>query len=968
MEDFMETWRRLGRVRYLVLLVLACLPGLTASAAAQSESGVIVGTVRDAQGGVLPGATITLRNVESGVVRTAASESNGTYRLPGLPPGRYELTAELTGFANAAVTDLTITIGLQLQRDLTMALQSVQETVSVIAEAPVVETTQTEVAAVVTQEQIEGLPVANRLPISLALLLPGTSMNNLSGRRPTATIGAGGGNGGQMNLYYADGGMNMSNNSGQQHLEVPQSAIREFKVNISQGSAEFNAVGGVVQVATKSGTNQFHGEVFEFLRDKSLNAFDRLEKDLHDRLGEPKPDYRRHSAGVAFGGPIIRDRLHFFAAFERAKEEERAIVDTGQPQFYSALEGTFPRTYMRRAWFARVDYQVNQQQTLFWRYVTDLEHIRCEDCGGFNAANVGANVWSPRDSNLVAHTWVIGSRMLNEVRVQVPPSHLDNRNAPPGVDFWTPDRKGEFPPERFADYTGIFQFPSLTWGSNALSMNWTDRQEYRDDFSFSMGNHQLKAGGAYVRLYSPEEQGINLRTWVFDRDQFFDGSAAAMANLRNPIQFTATFPPLPRKLENHWIQGYVADQWRARPNVTVDLGLRYDNQYHSFNYHIGLEGRERLGQLVNPRSRGDHNNVAPRLGVAWDVNSNGRSVVRAAYGWYYQYVMQNQLRPELTTLLQDSVNIRNPLYPDPYGGLSPQQFVVVSAAPNVTILDDEIQNAEAKGVTVGFSQELRPNMAVHVDGVFTDVDKMTQSANINTPLSGVRPVAGWGNIVQLRSAGFHDYRAMYLRLDKRMSDRYQYMLSYTLAKETNQGPTGTITDFYNPGLDRGPGSGDRRHSFVASGSVLLPYDINLGGVWTLRSTMPFSARAGRDLNADGAAGSDYVPGTTRNQGNRGDNDAFLAAVNAWRTQNARAPIPASQLDTNEYNRVDIRASKAVTMGTRRVEFIAQVFNLFGRDNLGIAGTWQENALSDAFGRILEVQPRQQAELAVRFTF
>jgi hypothetical protein len=968
MEDFMETWRRLGRVRYLVLLVLACLPGLTASAAAQSESGVIVGTVRDAQGGVLPGATITLRNVESGVVRTAASESNGTYRLPGLPPGRYELTAELTGFANAAVTDLTITIGLQLQRDLTMALQSVQETVSVIAEAPVVETTQTEVAAVVTQEQIEGLPVANRLPISLALLLPGTSMNNLSGRRPTATIGAGGGNGGQMNLYYADGGMNMSNNSGQQHLEVPQSAIREFKVNISQGSAEFNAVGGVVQVATKSGTNQFHGEVFEFLRDKSLNAFDRLEKDLHDRLGEPKPDYRRHSAGVAFGGPIIRDRLHFFAAFERAKEEERAIVDTGQPQFYSALEGTFPRTYMRRAWFARVDYQVNQQQTLFWRYVTDLEHIRCEDCGGFNAANVGANVWSPRDSNLVAHTWVIGSRMLNEVRVQVPPSHLDNRNAPPGIDFWTPDRKGEFPPERFADYTGIFQFPSLTWGSNALSMNWTDRQEYRDDFSFSMGNHQLKAGGAYVRLYSPEEQGINLRTWVFDRDQFFDGSAAAMANLRNPIQFTATFPPLPRKLENHWIQGYVADQWRARPNVTVDLGLRYDNQYHSFNYHIGLEGRERLGQLVNPRSRGDHNNVAPRLGVAWDVNSNGRSVVRAAYGWYYQYVMQNQLRPELTTLLQDSVNIRNPLYPDPYGGLSPQQFVVVSAAPNVTILDDEIQNAEAKGVTVGFSQELRPNMAVHVDGVFTDVDKMTQSANINTPLSGVRPVAGWGNIVQLRSAGFHDYRAMYLRLDKRMSDRYQYMLSYTLAKETNQGPTGTITDFYNPGLDRGPGSGDRRHSFVASGSVLLPYDINLGGVWTLRSTMPFSARAGRDLNADGAAGSDYVPGTTRNQGNRGDNDAFLAAVNAWRTQNARAPIPASQLDTNEYNRVDIRASKAVTMGTRRVEFIAQVFNLFGRDNLGIAGTWQENALSDAFGRILEVQPRQQAELAVRFTF
>jgi carboxypeptidase family protein len=964
----MEIWRRRGRIHHLMALVLACLLGLTASAMAQGSGGVVAGTIRDAQGGALPGVSLTLRNVESGVVRAAVTEGNGTYRLPGLPPGRYELTAELPGFATAAVTDLTITIGLELQHDLTLALQTLQETVSVTAEATVVETTQTEVAAVVTQEQIEMLPVANRLPISLALLLPGTSQNNLSGRRPTATIGAGGGNGGQMNLYYADGGMNTSNNSGQQHLEVPQAAIREFKVNISQSSAEFNAVGGVVQVVTKSGTNRFSGEVFEFFRDKSLNAFDKIEKELHDRTGEPKPDYRRHSAGAAIGGPLIQDRLHFFASFERAKEEERAIVETGQPQFYSALEGSFPRTYMRRAWLARVDYQVNQRQTLFWRYVTDLEHIRCEDCGGFNAANVGANVWSPRDSNLIGHTWVIGSRMLNEVRAQIPPSHLDNRNAPPGVDFWPAEKKGQFPPERFSDYTGIFQFPSLTWGSNALSMNWTDRQEYRDDFSFSVGNHQLKSGGAYVRLYSPEEQGINLRTWVFDRDQFFDGSAAAMANLRNPIQFTATFPPLPRKLENHWIQGYVADQWRVRPNVTMDLGLRYDNQYHSFNYHISLAGREPLGQLVDPRSRGDHNNVAPRLGVAWDVNSDGRSVVRAAYGWYYQYVMQNQLRNELTTLLQSSVNIRNPPYPDPYGGLSPQAFVVVSAAPNVTILDDEIQNAEAKGATVGFSHELRPNLAVHVDGIFTNVDKMTQSANINTPLNGIRPIAGWGNIVQLRSAGFHDYRAMYVRVDKRFANRHQYMLSYTLAKETNQGPTGTITDFYQPELDRGPGSGDRRHGFVASGSVLLPYGINVGAVWTLRSTTPFSARAGRDLNTDGAAGSDYVPGTTRNQGNRGNNEAFLGAVNAWRAQNGRAPIPASQLATNEYDRFDVRASKAVTMGNRRVEFIAQVFNLFGHDNLGIAGTWQENALSDAFGRILEVQPRQQAELAVRFTF
>ena len=971
----MLTWRT-GRGGCLAALTLAGLLGIAALAAAQNVGGIISGTVRDAQGGVLPGVSLTLRNVDSGAVRTAVTEANGTYRLPGLPPGRYALAAELQGFANVDVPELTITIGLELQRDLTMSVQGLQETLTVTGEAPVVEVTQTQVAAVVTQEQIEMLPVANRMPISLALLLPGTSMNDLAGRRPTATIGAGGGNGGQMNLYYADGGMNMSNNSGQQHLEVPQSAVREFKVNISQSSAEFNAIGGVVQVATKSGTNRITGEAFEFFRDKSLNAFNKVEQELRDRTGAPKPDYRRHSVGVALGGPIVRDRLHFFGSFERSREQRTAIVNTGQPQFYSKLEGTFPRSYMRRAWFARLDYQINHQQTLFWRYVTDLEHIQCEDCGGFNAANVGANVWSPRDSNLLAHTWVIGPRMLNEIRAQIPPSHLDNRNAPPGVDFWDPAKKGQFPPERFAAYTpAIFQFPSLTWGSNALSMNWTDRQEYRDDFTWSPANHSLKVGGAYVRLYSPEEQGVNLGTWVFASDQYFDGTAASMAALRSPIQFTASFPPLPRNLQNHWMQGYVADQWKIRPNVTADLGVRYDNQYHSFNTHISLAGRERLGELVHPKSRGDNNNVAPRLGVAWDVADNGRSVVRAAYGWYYQYLMQNQLRPELTTLLQSQVNIRNPSYPDPYNGLSPQAFVTVTATPNVNILDDNIENAQAKGLTVGYSQELRASLAVHIDGVRTDVTRMTQSANINTPdpVTRMRPIAGWGNIVQLRSAGFHDYRAMLVRLEKRFANRHQYMLSYTLAKETNEGPTGTITDFYNPSLDRGPGSGERRHGFVASGSVVLPFDISLGGVWTLRSSMPFSARAGIDLNNDGAAGTDYVPGTTRNQGNRGDNSAFLAAVNAWRAQNARGPISASQIDMNGYNRFDLRASKTVGVGMRRVEFIAQVFNLFGSDNLGLGlaatgSPWQENALSNSFGRILEVQPRQQAELAVRFTF
>ena len=251
---------------------------------------------------------------------------------------------------------------------------------------------------------------------------------------------------------------------------------------------------------------------------------------------------------------------------------------------------------------------------------------------------------------------------------------------------------------------------------------------------------------------------------------------------------------------------------------------------------------------------------------------------------------------------------------------------------------------------------------------------MTQVANINTPVipGGPRPLPAWGRILQLTSGGEHKYKAFFARLEKRFSDRHQYLLSYTLSKQDNTGAgtNPTITDYYNPGLDWGPGSADRRHAFVASGSYLMPYDIMLGAVWTLRSTMPFSAYAGVDLNRDGAAGTDYVPGTTRNQGNRG-NDAFLTAVNTWRAANGRSPIAADRLMNNKYNRVDARVSKSFKMGTnRKIDLIAQIFNVFGTDNpgSGVGPGWQQNALSSSFGQIVTVQPRQQGELAVRLVF
>ena len=947
--------------------------GPPASAVAQGGGGgVVVGTLVDAQGGVLPGVSVTLRNVDSGLLRSGVSEGDGSYGLPGLPPGTYELTAVLPGFADATVTGVVINIGLEIRHDLTMSLEGLQETVTVTGEAPVIEVTQSQVAAVVTQDQIAMLPMANRQPISLALLLPGTAMDSTSVRRSQASIGAGGA-GNTMNIYHVDGGMNMSNNSGQQHLEVPQAAIQEFKVSISQATAEYGAIGGVVLIASKSGTNRFSGEFFEYFRDKSLNTFNAKEEERNELFGDAKPDYRRNTYGGAFGGPIILDRLHFFFAAERSKRDTSFTVDTGVPEFYSGLHGNFPQLYERRAVFGRADLQINSSQNLFMRYTYDMEIIVCEGCGGSTAAQRGQNVRSPRDSNLIGHTWVIGNRMLNEFRTQIPPSHLNHRSGPYGLELFT-GQSGDFDaPGRFDDFKDVFFFPSTTWGRNNWSVSWTDRIEIRDDFSMPIGNHSLKFGGSFVNLHSPSENSTNRGEWTFETDQFFDGSPAAMANLMNPSEFEASDPPVIRNMQNHWLNGYIQDDWRATDNLTINLGLRYDNQYRTFNYYIDLTGRERMRELIDPKNRGDNNNFGPRLGFAWDATGDGTNVVRGAFGQYFQYVMQGGMRPEMVALRQPAVSIDNPGYPDPYGGLSFQDFVAGDSTPNLRYMDDDLRNAKATNFSLGYSRELAPSLALHLDASHVNVVDLTQEARNNTPdpVTGAIEEPGWGTLRRLQAGRRHEYRALFARLEKRFSDNYQFLVSYTLSKQDNDG-AGTappITNYHDPSTDWGPGDADRRHALVASGSYLFPGGINFGAVWTMRSGMPFSATAGRDLNGDRRGSSDYVPGTTRNQGNR-DVASWLPAVNAWRATQGRDPVSASDIDTNEYRRFDVRASKSFGIGgSRNLELIAQVFNVFGRDNLGrIRSTWTKNSRSNSFGQILDVQDRQQMEVALRFSF
>jgi hypothetical protein len=349
-------------------------------------------------------------------------------------------------------------------------------------------------------------------------------------------------------------------------------------------------------------------------------------------------------------------------------------------------------------------------------------------------------------------------------------------------------------------------------------------------------------------------------------------------------------------------------------------------------------------------------------------------VVRAGFGVYYDNIRTlNNMIGEQRNFSQYTIVINNPPYPDPYLGKDPLEFAS-NAPANLNVLADNFRNPTAENYGAGVSQKITSEITIHVDGVYTHSsgDRIKYDLNLPDPVTGKRPLPAYGFIDQDRSILSSDYKAMFVRLDKRLSHNYTYLVSYTLAKgddvgsrATNNGGFFHVTDQLHPQLDEGPSDTDRRHSLVASGTGILPWDMTIGAVWTFRSSAPFSAYSAV-FSADGQ--QQYVPGTSRNQGNR---DLNLAAVNAYRAQNGLGPVPESQIESDRLSTVDVRFSKAIRFNAQtRLELIAQVFNILGTDNLNapFSGGQVTTALSSSFGQILTAKNRQQAELAVRLVW
>lgn len=930
-----------NRISLLLLLVLAS----ASISPAQSTLGDIAGSVSDLSGATIAGAQVTLTNTDTGI-NTTAVVKDGTYRFQALPPGHYQIAISAAGFASKTLTKLTLELDGHLQEDITLSVGSIGESVTVDGFSPQVNTESNTVGGVVTQDEIDKLPVNSRQYLNLALLVPGTSQDG--SRSFYNNVQVGGGSGYYTNGFVVDGVSNVFAEMGEPRQNFPQGGVQEFKVNITQYPAEYGlSMGGLISVVTKSGTNRFHGEAFELFRNRFMNR--------PTPFQSTNPDFNRNQFGGDVGGPIFKDRTHFYAAFERTQTTEVYTINTGSP-FYTANDGTFDKPSHDQFLTGRIDHQITDKQSMFVRYAQEWNLLSSQGCGGRTVRNC-YNGQIPRQSLVAGHTWTISPSLLNEFRFQY--AYASYQLGPPNAPI--PSDAGNYSQQVLGSLQTGYTFPSFSYGFGYADTGVERRFQVVDSIGFTRGKHNLRAG--FDTSYIPYTDGTAVNyngTWNFSTDQTFDpNNPATIAALKNPTSYTQTIPFISTKLPTTPLGIYGEDEWKLHPKLTLNLGLRWERQFGSFNERQNLTpAQAAIPLLGNPKVRGDSNNFAPRLGLVWDPSGKARDVIRAGYGIYYNSIQTLQNLSEPRNLLSCAINIPRPAYPNPFGAGKTAADFCATNKPTVTFMTQNFQNPYAQQYSAGYSRQINNDLSLSVDGLYSYSIHDYRTVDLNFG----RQITGW-NIINARAPiAAAKYKALFVKLDKRLSHRYLYTVAYTLSSTRDNNPQNLLTNPLNPNLDWGPGAADRRHSLVVSGAVQLPLGLVASGIWTLRSSLPLSVYTGVN-NIDSS--NQYVPGTTRNQLNR---DLDFGALNTYRSATGLAAINSSTIQNSSYDTFDFRLLESIKLGeSRRLELYGQGFNLFGRVNY-MNTTISNTVTSAVFGRASASNNLQQGELAARFIF
>jgi hypothetical protein len=951
--------------RHLFGAALVLLLGCT-SAVAQQTTGNVTGRILDDQNAAVPGVTITAKNPATGFTRTEVSDAEGTYRLTALPVGVYDIKAELQGFTSVDKPGIVVNVSTTITVDFGLKLAAIAETVNVRGAMPLIEAASSSVGGIVDVKRIESLPLNGRQFANLAATIPGVGLGFHTDPTKSTQYSPqiNGGNGRNVN-YQIDGGDNNDDTVGGLLQLYPLEAIQEFNFLTARYKAEYGrSNGGVMNIVTKSGTNNPQGSFFELFRDTAMNAQTETER----LTNIDKQKYRRNQVGGSVGGPIAKNKAHFFGAIERTQQDTFQAVTT--KGLFPDLDGVFPLPYRENLVTGKGTTNLNPAQYLSVRY-------------GYNqnsqpygtTPNSPPNAWGTSTNKFhsinLNHNWVVRGARLNEFIFQY--ASFKNAVAANSLE----------PRQTFPNNVAIGQ--NLVAPQTTEQVKW----QFRDDFSWRAAGggglgHDFKAGVNFInepRLFGT----FNIGTGGY--------SYAHLTNdISGPLsQVTLNGGSADYLIKMKQYAFYLQDDWRLTNKLTVNFGIRYDlvngfaiDQTKNPNFVI-LDKGGKAGLLANSpgfedfgkEPAEDKNNIQPRVGLAYDLKGNGTDVLRGGYGRYYDfaYTNVNIWAPTQNAngkgfgqifAVNNSNGIRNPdgsffRVSDSISNITSLNEINTAVLPvGAEVASPRIRQPYNDQYSAGWSHQLDAATVIDVDYVHSEGRDYGLRMSLNHRDSGVGPtgprhystlLAQFGTFSPAAflvnvSDGKGRYDGLTFGVRRQMAKHLQFSAWYSLQRALSMNGRAidelgdnVFVNHLDPFADiqLGPSGGssftsrqqggDIRHRITFSGVVELPAGFQLAPIFRFRTAIPLNIIQGVDLNQNGI-NNDLSSTAFAFDGFDANNNPIAKDIGPCETINCGRGAYQTQLN--------LRVSKAFHLaGSARVEAIAEIFNLFNAINPGV---------------------------------
>jgi hypothetical protein len=910
----------------------------------------VSGRVTDPSGAIVVGAQVAARQTETNQTVSTETDGEGRFRFTYMRVGPYEIVVRSPGFTDFT-RQLRLTVGAAFELPVSLTIGTLVDTVSVSASAIVLEAARSQIAGTLSQEEVKNLPLNGRNFLDVALLVAGVGPPNLGSTQlfaeTSAVVGSGISVNSQRNLsnnFIVDGLSANDDAAGLAGMPYGVDAVDQFQVVTSGGQAELGrALGGYINVVTKSGANTSHGDFYGYFRDDKFNAPNALS-------GKTLP-MNQEQFGMSLGGPIKRDRTFYFSNFEQRRLDQSGLVTIDPANVLvinqrlaavgylgpSVTTGIYPNPVNTTNILAKVDHQVNARDQYSVRYsLYRAEASNSRGAGALNAPSASAGLDNTDHTVAFANILILSSRTVNETRAQF--AHGDLKA--PSTDLVGPA-------------VSISQVASFGTLSGSPQGRLNKMFQIVNNLSHQAGAHAMRVGVDFL---------YNTDTITFPRSIRGQYSFSSLVNFLSGIYnnsgFTQTFGTSVIAQANPNIGLYGQDEWKVSPQLTLNLGLRYDLQF--------LE-------TINT----DSNNISPRLGFAWSPLASRRTVVRGSAGLFHDRVPLRALAnallsagntTDLANLQQKSISLSPaqsgaPTFPNILSAPVPLVTLV-----NLTTMDRNIQNAYSRQASVEVEQQVGQRSTVSIGYQYTAGRNLIMSVNQNVPTcaaagtnNGCRPNPNYANNSQYSSAGKSNYHGVHVSFIQRPTNWGNYRVSYTLSKSMNNLGENFFSSPIDPtdlSKDWGRSDDDQRHRLVVYGSV----NSSAAPARTLWGKLSHNFQVSSTLQAYSALPLNITTGANTIQGT-----AARPIVNGQF-------IPRNAGIGSDFFSMSLRVSRTFNLrNSVKLEGLVEAFNLTNRSN-GVtrqgsfgSGEYPTNP-SSSFRRILAVGDPRSVQFGVRVKF